>query len=264
MRQFRALDTFCKAGGATKGLQRAGFWVCGVDIEDQKHYCGDMFVQGDALEFIRKYGREFDFIWASPPCQHYTALKTMHNARKDHPDLVEPTRMELQKTGRPYVIENVPNAPLLAGSIMLCGTMFDLGIPSANAELRRHRWFEASFHMLAPFCRHAANRVCGAYGGHGRDRRRTVTVVSKQGGYSPKTVGVWGHAGGKSRRDGTQMFNVRERKEAMGIDWMSDYELSQAVPPAYSEFIGKQAMQFLAHRERKLTDSSSRRKRSNS
>jgi DNA (cytosine-5)-methyltransferase 1 len=224
------------------GLMRAGFHVTGVDINPQPRYVGDCFRIADALRYPLE---GYDFIWASPPCQKYTAMKTMFNAKSDHPDLVEPMRHRLISSGTDYVIENVPGAPLLAGSLMLCGTMFDLGIIAANAELRRHRWFECSFHMLAPSCRHLANRVCGVYGGHGRDRRRTVTVVSKQGGYSPTTVGVYGHAGGKSRRDGTQMFNTQERKEAMGIEWMKDYELSQAIPPAYSEFIGKQALEYI-------------------
>jgi DNA (cytosine-5)-methyltransferase 1 len=233
----RVLDLFCGAGGAAMGLHRA--WpdarITGVDIKPQKNYPFNS-IQADAMTFDLD---GYDFIWASPPCQKYTALKTMPNAKTDHVDLVEPIRQRLIESEIPYVIENVPNAPLLVGSVMLCGTMFDLGIPAANAELRRHRWFESNFPFLAPSCRHMANRVCGVYGGHGRDRRRTVTDVAKQG-YSPQTVGVWGHAGGKSRRHGTQMFSVKERKEAMGIDWMTDYELSQSIPPAYSEFIARQ------------------------
>jgi DNA (cytosine-5)-methyltransferase 1 len=210
---YRALDCFCGAGGATKGLQMAGFHVTGVDNRPQPRYCGDAFILGDALEVPLE---GYDFIWASPPCQAFTALKTMHNA-KPHPDLLTPMRGRLADFSFPWVMENVPNAPLAKGSVMLCGTMFSLGIPAANAELRRHRWFEANFPLLTPSCQHSAGRVCGVYGGHGRDRRRT--------------------------KDG--MFNTRERKEAMAIDWMKDAELSQAIPPAYSHFIGKQAIQFL-------------------
>jgi DNA (cytosine-5)-methyltransferase 1 len=224
---FRALDLFCDAGGASMGLHRAGFDVTGVDHFNQPRY-PFKFRLANAL-FYPLEG--FDFIWASPPCQAFTALKTMYNAKKDHLDLVGPIRLRLIESATQFVIENVPGAPLAAGSVMLCGTMFDLGIPSANAELRRHRYFEPSFHFLAPSCRHLANRVCGVYGGHGRDRRRTA--------------GVYGHAGGKSRRDGTQMFNTKQCKEAMGIDWMVGEELSQAIPPAYSEFIGKQAIEYL-------------------
>jgi len=233
--KLRILDLFCGAGGAAMGIHRAcpGAEIIGVDIVNQLRY-PFQFRLANAMHYPLE---GFDFIWASPPCQKFTAMRTMYNA-KSHADLLRPTRERLPQV--PWVIENVPNAPLKAGSIMLCGTMFDLGIPTANAELRRHRSFETSFPILAPSCRHMANRVCGVYGGHGRDRRRTVTVVSKQGGYSPVTVGVYGHAGGRSRRDGTLMFNILQRKEAMGIDWMKDYELSQAVPPAYSEFIFKQ------------------------
>jgi DNA (cytosine-5)-methyltransferase 1 len=236
---MKVLDLFCGAGGAAMGLHRA--WpdaeITGVDINPQPRY-PFTFIQADAMTFPLE---GYDFIWASPPCQAFTALKTMKNA-KPHADLLTPTRERLLSLnhGSKWVIENVPGAPLQKGSVLLCGTMFGLGIPSENAELRRHRFFEASFALLTPPCQHEAGRVCGVYGGHGRDRRRTVTVVSKQGGYSPKTVGVYGHAGARSRRDGTQMFNTKQRKEAMGIDWMKDAELSQAIPPAYSEFIAKQ------------------------
>jgi DNA (cytosine-5)-methyltransferase 1 len=225
---FRVLDLFCGAGGAAMGLHRA--WpeaeIVGVDIAPQPRY-PFTFVQGDAMTYPLE---GFDFIWASPPCQAFTAMKSMPNA-KEHENLLTPTRERLLSLGDcTFVIENVPGAPLNSGSVMLCGTMFGLGVSAAGAELRRHRWFEASFHFLAPGCRHSAPRVCGVYGGHGRDHRRV----------HPLTVGVYGNAGGRSRRDGTQMFSTEQRKEAMGIEWMNGEELSQAIPPAYSEYIAKQ------------------------
>jgi DNA (cytosine-5)-methyltransferase 1 len=154
----------------------------------------------------------------------------MWNAR-EHPDLVEPTRAALKATGRPYVIENVPGAPLV-GSVTLCGTMFGLRTDEGHAELRRHRLFESDPFLFAllPPCHHNG-AVIGVYGGHGRDRRRSVTVT--------------GHAGGRSVRDGTQQFSTPARREAMGIDWMTGNELSQAIPPAYTEFIGKQLIRHL-------------------
>lgn len=125
--------------------------------------------------------------------------------------------------------------------------MFGLG--TGQAELRRHRLFEVSTGiLLTPACQHyARNLVIGVHGGHGRDRRRTVTVVGDGNGRDyrrdpvrPNTVGVWGSAGGRSVRDGTQQFSTAERAEAMGIDWMTGNELSQAIPPAYTEWIGRQ------------------------
>lgn len=139
---LRALDLYCKAGGATRGLQQAGFHVTGVDIQKQPHYCGDKFIQANALEFEIDPA-EFDFIWASPPCQAHTALKTMHNA-KHHEDLIPQTRAKLVASGLPFAIENVPGAPLIE-PILLCGTMFKLGVE--DAELRRHRIFEVNFSL---------------------------------------------------------------------------------------------------------------------
>lgn len=253
---MKALDLFCGGGGVTKGLQRAGFHVTGVDINPQPRYCGNIFYQQDAIAFAFSSMNEwrggtadhhpelcdgcglhfdlhFDFVWASPPCQAYSAMKTMHNAKKDHPELVEPTRRRLIKAGAEYCIENVPGAPLLPGSVMLCGTMFGLGVSEVGAELRRHRWFETSFHFLAPPCQHAAPIVCGVYGGHGRDRRRL----------HPLTVGVYGNGPRRSRRDGIQQFSTEQRKEAMGIDWMDGTTLSQAIPPAYSQFIAERMLE---------------------
>lgn len=231
-----ALDLFCGAGGVSMGLYRAGFDVVGIDIKPQRRY-PFAFVQANALlSPVDLSG--FDFIWASPPCQAHTALKTMHNA-KAHPDLIPATREMLNASGRPWVMENVPGAATLNPHLMLCGTMFGLG--TGDAELRRHRLFELSFPLpaLVPCCQHyVRGLVCGVYGGHGRDRRRSATV------------GVYGDGNGRDYRrnpvrpvrDGTQQFSTAERAEAMGISWMSGDELSQAIPPAYSEFIGRMAI----------------------
>lgn len=214
-REMRAVDLFCGAGGATKGLQRAGFKVLGVDINPQPRYCGDWFVQADALSIPPEFLSRFDFVWASPPCQAHTSLRWMYNA-KEHPNLIPQTRDLLQRASVPYCMENVPDAPLKA-RLMLCGTMFGLG--TGDAELWRHRNFETSWPTATMHlrCRHSRRpRVIGVYGGHGRDHRRTTN---------------------------TQDFSTEQRREAMGIDWMSGQELSESIPPAYSEYI---ASRFIA------------------
>ncbi len=212
MTRPRLLDLFCGAGGAAMGYHRAGFDVVGVDIKHQPRYPFE-FVQGDALDFLREHGGEFDAIHASPPCQRFTALRTMPHA-KEHPDLVAPTRELLVATGKPYVIENVPGAPLL-NPVILCGTAF--GLNANGRQLRRHRLFETNVEVgLVSPCNH-----------------------------KPGTVGVYGHSGGHSSRDSTLLSSAAERREAMGIDWMTNAELSQAIPPAYTEFIGRRLMEEL-------------------
>jgi len=194
------------------GLHQAGFDVTGVDIEAQRRY-PFRFIQADALD-VDLSG--YDLIWASPPCQAHTSLRWMHNA-KVHRDLIGATRDRLERTTTPWIIENVPGAPL-QDAITLCGTMFGLGCDTA--ELRRHRRFETSFSIiLTPICTHGRKpRVIGVYGGHGRDRRRTIN---------------------------TRDFSVEDRRLAMGIDWMTGAELSQAIPPAYSRWLGEQAMRLI-------------------
>ncbi|KKM60879.1 hypothetical protein LCGC14_1537420 [marine sediment metagenome] len=213
------------------GLHRAGFDVVGVDIEPQKNYPFE-FHQADAMTYPLK---GFDAYWASPPCQKFTAMRTMHNA-KEHDDLLTPTRERLVATAKPYIMENVPGAPMTGAYVILCGTMFGLG--TGDAELRRHRLFELEgFYLLTPRCMHyhRGRVTIGNYGdGNGRAYRK-----------HPATVGVYGGAGGQSIRDGTQQFSTDQRREAMGIDWMSGDELSQAIPPAYSEYIGTQLMKVL-------------------
>lgn len=203
---MRALDLFCCAGGASMGLHRAGFEVTGVDINPQPRY-PFKFIQGDALTVPLD---DYDLIWASPPCQAHSSMKHMHNA-KSHPDLIPPMRERLRARGGWWIMENVVGAPLRA-SVMLCGTMFGLG--AGDAELRRHRLFEMSHFFLDGLeCRHERPRVIGIYGGHGRDRRRAQN---------------------------TQNFTTAERREAMGIDWMTGKELCQSIPPAYSEYLARQ------------------------
>jgi DNA (cytosine-5)-methyltransferase 1 len=213
MTRPRLLDLFCGAGGCSVGYARAGFEVVGVDINPQPRYPFE-FHQADALTFPLD---GFDAIHASPPCQAHSDLRHMWNA-KQHEDLVAVTRDRLHASGLPYVIENVEGAPLRQ-PLILCGTSFALG--ASRAELRRHRLFEVNWPIatLLPPCGHGRfPRVIGVYGGHGRDRRRATN---------------------------TQDFSVAERREAMGIDWMSSDELSQAIPPAYTQFIGEQLVTHL-------------------
>jgi DNA (cytosine-5)-methyltransferase 1 len=234
----RCLDLFCGGGGAAMGLHRAGFDVVGVDLHAQPRYPFE-FHQADAMTYPLD---GFDLIWASPPCQRFSMMRTMH--KREHADLLTPTRERFASLDIPWVIENVPNAPLHPGSLMLCGTMFGLGV--GDAELRRHRYFETPFLLIGPQCQHQRaryfkdgvpqQRTVGVYGGGGRDRRR------------PRTVGVWGNACGSSVRDGCQAFSTEERRVAMGIDWMTGKELSQAIPPAYSQWIGLQMLERIGRR----------------
>jgi DNA (cytosine-5)-methyltransferase 1 len=213
------------------GLHRAGFDVVGVDIVPRKRY-PFTFVQADALNPPFDL-RQFDFIWASPPCQAHTSMKTMHNA-KDHPDLIPATRAMLKASDVPYVIENVVGAPL-ENYITLCGTMFGLGVE--DADLLRHRNFETSFPVvLVPPCQHGARATIGVYGGHIRNRKR-------------RTIGVYGEGCRDSRRKmdkGVPDFTIEQGRAAMGIDWMTVAELCQAIPPAYGEFIGRAALAHIS------------------
>lgn len=200
------LDTYCGAGGSAVGYARAGFEVVGVDIAAQPHFPFE-FHQADALEFIEKHGRDFDVIHASPPCQAYTPLRALHPSNH-YPDLVAPTRAALLATGRPWAIENVPGAPL-RWFVTLCGTMFGL-------RVYRHRRFECSHLLMQP---HHPRHTVTADGCTGRDRKARYLAGA--------FVTVCGHVGSYAG-------------DAMGIDWMTGKELSQAIPPAYCEWLGRQ------------------------
>lgn len=213
MTKPRLLDAYCGAGGATRGYQMAGFHVTGVDIKPQPRYVGDAFVQADALDYIREHGHEFDAIHASPPCQKYSAM-TVCRPGAEHPDLVAATRDVLDAAGLPWVIENVPGAPLNT-TIELCGSMFGL-------KVHRHRLFESSqLLMQPPHLPHA-----GRTGRAGR------------GASADGWISVAGH-----------FSDVAAARLAMGIDWMTRDELSQAIPPAYTNFIGAQLLTVLSAKE---------------
>lgn len=204
---MKLLDLYCGAGGAADGYRRAGFTeIVGVDIKPQRHY-PFTFIQADALCPPLDFGG-FDLIHSSPPCQVHS--KTKHLAGKHHQDLVSPTREMLKASGKPFVIENVPGAPLI-DPIALNGFMFDL-------PLDRERWFESSvalpFVLLPPAHKRAVKMGRQAIEGD--------------------IIQVVGH-----------FSNVPYARKAMGIDWMSQHELAQAIPPVYTEWIGKHILKSL-------------------
>jgi DNA (cytosine-5)-methyltransferase 1 len=220
----RLLDLFCGAGGCSVGYHTAGFEVVGVDSAPQPRY-PFAFHQADALEFLAAHGREFDAIHASPPCQRYSHAAFSPRHKERHPDLVGATREHLDISGRPWVIENVYGAPLTRGSVMLCGLMFGL-------KVFRHRWFESSHLLFVPGHPPHAGRVIGKDG--------MCCVVGHGGGVSRRMREQIGRHG----RGGQQ--GKAEWQTAMGIDWMNRDELSQAIPPAYTEWIGRQLVGRLA------------------
>lgn len=310
----RLLDMYCGAGGCSLGYERSGFEVVGVDLNPkcERHYrrvCAGEFIAADALEYVREHGHKFDAIHASPPCQAHTSLRALQ-PDKTYPDLIPATRAALIATGKPYVIENVPRAPLGGGStylLMLCGTMFGLVTPDGSAEIRRHRLFETNWCFgLRPACQHGGEAI--SVSGTGLDRKRWLNRCSHCGhtrnhhGGDPEwgtfssecdacscagfvetrprqVITVAGHdyhsmAARNQRRRGIdgdalttrtlaeqqryrramnvtgntpqintvrnterETFTADEARYAMGIDLPMIY-LSQAIPPAYTAWLG--------------------------
>jgi DNA (cytosine-5)-methyltransferase 1 len=205
----RLLDLFCGAGGAAMGYYRAGFEVVGVDIKPQPHYPFE-FHQADALIYPLE---GFDAYHASPPCQLYSRAGTQWRGQgKEYPDLINDTRTMLIATGKPYVIENVPDAPLI-NPTKLNGALFGMLV-------RRVRLFETSFNMPLVICPKEK-------AAHFRKMGRPV----KEG----EIITPVGH-----------FSNVPYAKRQMGIDWMTGQELTQAIPPAYTEYIGKYLMEYIS------------------
>ncbi|BCI54990.1 hypothetical protein NIIDNTM18_42680 [Mycolicibacterium litorale] len=219
------LDLFCGAGGAGMGYHRAGWHVVGVDKAPQPNYPFD-FIRADALDFLSRLisqpepliygGTELRFVaaHASPPCQFYSDMSNCRpGLADDYPDLVGPTRELLKQTGLPWVMENVDGSGLLTQSslfedlhgITLCGHMFGL-------KLYRHRLFESNVALSEPH--HPRHITPGGKAGHWKPGE----IISVSGNCTP----------------------IALAREAMGIDWMTRDELSESIPPAYTEHIGRQ------------------------
>lgn len=214
------LDLFCKAGGAAKGYWLAGFDVIGVDIEPQKRYPFEMVV-ADALQPPFDLSG-FDAIHASPPCQAYSRSRN-NGCHKGSVKLIPQVREMLSATGRPYVIENVVGSDL-RDPLELCGASF--GLHTGQFDLARHRLFEVSFLILGPPCQHRRGKTIGVYG---------------------NGTNAW------HRKKFGRNITDAEKKEAMGIDWMTRKELTQAIPPAYTEFIGKHLLHRIIEADQRKT-----------
>lgn len=210
----RLLDLFCCQGGAAKGYDDVGFDVTGVDKDPQPRY-PYRFVQADAIAFVLEHGAEFDFIHASPPCQHDTECQRIQG--NAHPDLIAPTRAALETTGRPWVMENVRGAvPKLRAPVMLCGQMFGL----ANY---RHRFFETGGGFTLAQPGHPAHLVPQAKMGR------------------PVPPGHYGQFVGN-------FSGVALARRVLGVPWMNRDGIRECIPPAYAEHIGRAALALLAAR----------------
>ncbi|MEV0575411.1 class I SAM-dependent methyltransferase [Streptomyces sp. NPDC050392] len=213
-RALRVLDTYCCQGGAGKGYADAGARVTGVDKDPQPRY-PLTFIQGDAIEYIRAHGAEFDFIHASPPCQHDSECQRLQG--RDHPDLISPTRDALNSTGRPWAMENVRGAlPKLRDAVMLCGTMFGLAT-------YRHRYFETGGGFTLPQPHHPAHTAPQAKMGR------------------PVPPGWYGQFVGN-------FSGVQHARDVMGVPWMNRDGIRECIPPIYAQWIGTHARHSLTAR----------------
>jgi len=221
---YKLLDLYCGEGGCSMGYHQAGFQVTGVDVVWMERYPFQFF-QTSALKLIDDpdFIAQFDAIAASPPCKVHTSMKAFSSSH--HIDLVPETRELLMQSGKSWVMENVPGAPLI-DPITLCGSMF--GLP-----VRRHRLFESNIELSQPDCRHAeqeANspgyKVRQYHSGQPVEyMANVVSVYGRGNGYGPGETELW--------------------RNAMQMPWASKDGLAQAIPPAYTEFIGRQLIAHL-------------------
>lgn len=247
MSRPKLLDLFCCQGGASEGYRRAGFDVYGVELDPviARRYPFPVHI-GDALDVLWRLlaGESIDFThpsgeveWlteekfvakhASPPCQAYSVTRHSHDV--EYPELVDPVREAFKRGRQPWVIENVVGAPMV-DPLLLCGSMFDLSAEDEDGTplvLRRHRLFESSVWLAGPGtpCVHDDRQVAGVYGGGRSQRSKDGAKWGARGGYTPsKSV----------------------RADLMGMPWATLKGLSEAIPPAYTEFIGVQLIEHLA------------------
>jgi DNA (cytosine-5)-methyltransferase 1 len=234
MTRPRILDLFCGGGGAAVGYHRAGFDVVGVDVVAQPNYPFH-FHRGDALDALRVYltrdagidgsraWQPFDAIHASPPCKRFTAARGDRHANRlfePHTDYLRPTLAALSAVALPWIVENVPNAPMPPGAVTLCGSSFDL-------DVRRHRLFASNVPIRGLACRHADQE---------RGRYPSLDWERRSSGRRAAVVGV----------HGSEQYpgHHADAAAAMGIDWMPWDRLTQAVPPAYTEYLGRQLIAY--------------------
>jgi DNA (cytosine-5)-methyltransferase 1 len=205
---MKLLDLFCGGGGASMGYHRAGFDVTGIDLKHGKRYPFN-YIKGDVRDYLNKeFLADFDVIAASPPCQTHSSTKHLRNAQgrtTSKIDMIEEVRNAVVASGKKYIIENVPNAPLI-NPIQVCGSAFGL-------KVRRHRLFESNVKLVGTNCHH------------------------KQQG---KPVGIYGSMRDEIPNGGHTAKTMKEANEAMGIDWLIWGELKEAIPPSYTHFIGLQ------------------------
>jgi DNA (cytosine-5)-methyltransferase 1 len=221
---MRLLDLFCCAGGAATGYHRAGFEVVGVDIEPQPNY-PYAFIQADALDALARLAEgftyrgwllsDFDAIHASPPCQAHSDLQKQ--SKREYPDFIEPIRELLIASDLPYVIENVEGAPL-DEPIVLCGTMFP------GLRVLRHRLFESNVPLTAPA--HPSHPLVFTH-----DKRK-----AHYGQLDQDTSFVQVTGGGNC--------TVANKRAAMGVLWMTGREANEAIPPDYTEYVGRQLLSY--------------------
>ncbi len=213
------LDLFCGAGGASVGYHRAGFDVIGVDIKPQPHYPFE-FIQADALnilEYPHGLGNAPDVIHTSPPCQRWSMYSRNLGTADRFPDLITPLRPLLHARGLPYVIENVEGSPLTG--VRLCGSAFGLPVLDDRTYLKRHRIFESNITLWGTPCAHAGRVALGIYG-NGTPSWHRLKLGR----------GVL----------------ADEWRVAMSMPWATKEGIREAIPPAYTQFIGEQLLEYLA------------------
>ena len=204
---LKLLDLFCGAGGASMGYHRAGFEVTGIDIKHGKRY-PFKYIRKDVMSLRPEDLEEYDLIHASPPCQTFSSTRHLRNAQgktTSKKDLLAQVRSLLVVSGKPYIIENVKGAPLI-DPVQLCGSAFGL-------KVRRHRLFESNLELRGTGCHH------------------------KQ---QDKPVGIYGSMRDEIPGGGHTAKTMQQANEAMGIDWMLWGEMVEAIPPAYTHYLGMQ------------------------
>lgn len=226
---MKLLDAYCGAGLAALGYTQAGFECTGIDIEKKSCYAGGTFVLADALEVLKdvSYCRKFDAIHASPPCQRYSKSTAVHRSKgKEYPDLISETRQLLDKIGRPYVIENVPSAPI-RHDIVLLGHMFGLNV------IRKRAFELGGWFMLCPL---PPKQIGSVYSGD------FVSIFGKAGYRKHSTLPIGWEPKFK------QKTILKTWHYAMGIPEgynFRDTEVSEGIPPAYTKYIGEHLIQII-------------------